>query len=484
VIRRVFVVVLAVAAIFVTPTPPAAHAADDHPDFATQTYGDPWDFSNAADFDAQQQWWSRKLSNFSVANGMLSFDTTSFGELPLVRGFGAIAIPWGRDGSLHPIDASKYTRISFRMNANISAPTQGQVTWYTCGTTDPSCLGGMPVNVKPGWNTYDLLLHKYYNSMPMQWSGAITSLTLIPIGGNISSAHVDLDWVRVYDPTTTVPDTPVNKLAPDPIPGGDYAALNRHDPWDMSQVGDVIPLNATVSSDGQWLHGTNAAPDMNDPELGLPLAAPFSGTRFHTFSISIYYDGNFNLDDAPGGGMNGRIYWTVAGSSAPQISQDILVYPGWHTITFDMSQPGILDETQTTDRIGWAGQTITSVRFDPNEDRGARNWIVDWIRLGSDRPFGALDVVSRSGSTASVGGWAIDPNTTASTQMRVFVDKTVYTIPAATGARPDVAAVVPAFGQNHGFGGTVPVPPGPHRICVWAINIGPGGHGLIGCKSV
>ncbi|HVV36690.1 MAG TPA: hypothetical protein VHC63_08825 [Acidimicrobiales bacterium] len=463
---------------------PRAQAATAHPDFATQTYGDPWDYSNQADFDVQQRWWSRKLTNMNVANGMLSFDTQTFGELPLVRGFGAIAVPWGRDGSLHPIDSAKYTRLSFRMNADISAPTQGQITWYTCGTTDPSCLGGMPVTINPGWNTYDVFLHKYYKTMPMAWSGPITSLTLIPIGANIAAAHIDLDWVKLYDPTTTVDATPVSQLAPTPLPDSDYASIVRHDSWDMSQPTDVSPRNAAVSFDGQLLHGTNAAPDVNDPELTLPVPTPFSSTRFHTFSIRIWFDGGFSLADTDGGGMNARVNWWVNGQSAAQISQDILVYPGWQTITFDLNQPNILDETQVDGRVGWANQTINAVRFDPDEDRGARNWIVDWIRIGSDRPWGALDAVQRSTTTASVAGWSIDPNTAASTQMRVFVDRTVYAIPVANGRRDDVGALYPAYGPNHGFAGTVPIIPGPHRVCVWAINIGPGGHGLIGCQNI
>jgi hypothetical protein len=474
---------LAFAALFVAPTPHAARAADEHPDFATQTYGDAWDYSNPEDFDPQQRWWSTKSSNFTVANGMLSFDTSSFGEIPLVRGFGAIALPWGRDGSAHPIDASKYTRISIRMNSPVK--TQGQVTWFTCGTLDVSCLGGMPVNVNPGWNTYDLPLRKGYSSMPMAWAGPITSLTLVPVGANIASAHIDIDYVRVYDPTTSLPGTPVSKLAPDPISGGDYASIIRGDAWDMSQPGDVsLSRDAALSFDGQLLHGVNAGPDTNDPWLVFPTPTAFGGTRFHTFSIRIYYGGGFSLADTVGGGMNGRVYWTVAGSDIQQTSQDILVYPGWQTITIDMNQPGIVDETQTTGRIGWKNQTITSLRFDPNEDRGARDWVIDWVRLGSDKPFGSLDVVQRGANSASVGGWAIDPNTTASTAIRVFVDSTVYAIPNATGVRNDVAAVFPGFGPTHGFGGTVPVGPGSHRICVWAINLGPGGHGLIGCRDV
>ena len=90
-IRRVFVVLLAFAAVLVVPSPRPALAVDEHPDFATQTYGDPWDFSNPEDFDAQQRGWSSGLSNITIQNGMMSFDSVPHGEVALERGFGAIA---------------------------------------------------------------------------------------------------------------------------------------------------------------------------------------------------------------------------------------------------------------------------------------------------------------------------------------------------------------------------------------------------------
>jgi hypothetical protein len=314
----------------------------------------------------------------------------------------------------------------------------------------------------------------------------VQSLTLVPIGGNTASGHVDIDWMRLYQAgTPTVASTPRSLLAPDPIEGGDYASIVRGDAWDFAQPGDAATVrNAAVSFDGQLLNGQNASPAMNDPFVILPTTAAFGGTRFHNFSMRVFYDGAFSLLDAPGGGMNARVYWDVVGSTVQQISQDILIYPGWQTINFDLNSPSVLDETQSTGRIGWAGQTITSFRIDPNEDRGPRNWKIDWVRLGSDRPFGSLDVVRRDAGGLFVGGWAIDPNTSASTQIRVFVDSQRYAIPAATGARSDVASIFPAFGAAHGYSGVVPASPGTHRVCAWAINIGPGGHGLLGCRVV
>ena len=481
---RLLAVLVVVAVGLGLPAP--APAAVEMPDFATRTYGDPWDFSNRQDFAAPLQGWTTKASNLAVTNGKLSFDMTSMGELALVRGFGSIAIPWGRDGSIHPIDAAKYTRLSFSLNAQIPVATPGQVTWMTCGTLAVSCQGGQPVTIKPGWNTYDFALRNEYQSLPKEWSGMVQSLSLVPIGGNVAAGHFDIDWIRLYDPTGSGETTPLNRLEPEPKRGGDYASIIRGDTWDFSQPSDLLlSRNAAVSFDGaSLLRGQNDAPVMNDPFLIFPTPTPFSGTRFHRFSIRIFYDGKFSLEDNVGGGMNGRVMWNVAGSDVLQVSQDILIYPGWQTITFDMNAPGIIDETQVNGRIGWAGQTITSLRFDPNEDRGPRNWVIDWVRLGSDRPFGSLDVVRRDGDGFQVAGWSIDPNTTDATHMRVFVDDTRYAIAPAGEARGDIGAIFPAFGAAHGFSGVVPAPPGTHRVCAWAINIGPGGHGLIGCKVV
>ena len=45
-------------------------------------------------------------------------------------------------------------------------------------------------------------------------------------------------------------------------------------------------------------------------------------------------------------------------------------------------------------RIGWAGQSITGVRFDPHEDSGPRRFLVDDIKLAEDATGygGAYDI--------------------------------------------------------------------------------------------
>ncbi|MCL6551145.1 MAG: hypothetical protein K6T37_09060, partial [Acidothermus cellulolyticus] len=84
-------------------------------------------------------------------------------------------------------------------------------------------------------------------------------------------------------------------------------------------------------------------------------------------------------------------------------------------------------------------------------------------------------------------GWAIDPNTADP------IDVVVYYLggssPAATGTadlpRPDVAAVFPAYGPNHGFAIDVPAQPGGGVLCAFGLNVGPGdANGFLGCLSV
>jgi hypothetical protein len=101
-------------------------------------------------------------------------------------------------------------------------------------------------------------------------------------------------------------------------------------------------------------------------------------------------------------------------------------------------------------------------------------------------PFGNLDSVVTDGSVATVSGWVIDPDVpTAGVVMHVYVDGTYRTQFTATAPRPDVAAVYPNAGADHGYTADVAVGPGQHKVCVYAINIGGGStNPLAGCRTI
>jgi hypothetical protein len=98
-------------------------------------------------------------------------------------------------------------------------------------------------------------------------------------------------------------------------------------------------------------------------------------------------------------------------------------------------------------------------------------------------PIGALDVVSSTATSISTSGWALDPDTTASINVHVYVDGTFKAALGATGSRPDVGL---AFhnGDNHGFSGTVNALAGTHQVCVYAIDASGGNNPRIGCATV
>ncbi len=51
-------------------------------------------------------------------------------------------------------------------------------------------------------------------------------------------------------------------------------------------------------------------------------------------------------------------------------------------------------------------------------------------------------------------------------------------------SRPDVGAMFPGYGSNHGFSALAGVTPGAHTVCVYGINVGPGQNNAVGCRSV
>ena len=97
-------------------------------------------------------------------------------------------------------------------------------------------------------------------------------------------------------------------------------------------------------------------------------------------------------------------------------------------------------------------------------------------------PLGNLEGVAAGTGGATVTGWALDPDTTASIKVHIYVGPTgaEYT---ADKPRADVGAIY-RLGNDHGFSEFVPMPSGKSRVCVYAINTGAGGHSLVGCRDV
>lgn len=98
-------------------------------------------------------------------------------------------------------------------------------------------------------------------------------------------------------------------------------------------------------------------------------------------------------------------------------------------------------------------------------------------------PIGSLDTAARVPGGVRVSGWALDPDSANPVSIHVYVNGVPMSAVASANPRPDVGAAYPGAGDNHGFDATVPTPGG--TVCIYAINVGPGGlNPLVGCRSV
>lgn len=106
------------------------------------------------------------------------------------------------------------------------------------------------------------------------------------------------------------------------------------------------------------------------------------------------------------------------------------------------------------------------------------------VRAVASAPDGRVDQVAPVSGGVSVRGWAIDGDTAKPINVDVYVDGVGKRFPADV-VRSDIGAAYPAFGAAHGYQATVAAKPGPHQVCVYAINTGAGSaNTTLGCRTV
>jgi hypothetical protein len=89
----------------------------------------------------------------------------------------------------------------------------------------------------------------------------------------------------------------------------------------------------------------------------------------------------------------------------------------------------------------------------------------------SPRAIGSLDSVTRIADALIIAsGWAIDPARPFPTSVVVSVDGVELPPVVAEELRGDVADVFPTYGFFHGFAVPIVARPGPHLVCVAALN--------------
>lgn len=413
-----------------------AHAAD----FASDAYGQPWDFTDGGQVVLDSG--PSALPGARIEDGLLRFTLAEQGHTPLVwHGYpGAFAT--GRDGAALPVDADRYTHVSLRVRA--SQQTTGSIFWDLCvpdeGEAGGQCRGNVPFRIDAGWNTVQMDLAAAVSG-DHRWAGQVYGVWLGFAGGT----DFDVDWARLYEPTSAslqaeswddlsvsgdrgrgdtsgewdpdayppgvyelrsggqartveIPEPPRPVFdAPHERGGEDYATAVRGNPWNMQRTSDVASLHnvRNVSFSDGTLHANNGPPHQEDPHFYLAMGPrPLDPHRYHRLTVVTDYDGPFGLADAPGGGAHGRLSWRTRSIETGQHrvpgtvfqSRELVTYThiDSYTVSLKTAPPEAVMEPDLGYRYPWTVSPVTAVRYDPNEDPGARRWRVRSVELRAD----------------------------------------------------------------------------------------------------
>jgi hypothetical protein len=367
-------------------------------DFATDVFGDPWDFSNPADLDVTDEVGTQSANGVSISGGLLNVQTVAGTTIRLLFDWPDV-IPWGRDGRINPIDASTYTQTTFR----ICAPRAG-LGFQVRFENDAGSEAVLPFNPPAGCSVqhFDLTYRGYVpgSDFPSQyptpgyqgfWEGRIIRFE-IHRGGVDSAELIQLDWVRVHraNASSSPPSgLPVARVLTPNVEGGvDYATAVRGNPWDFAGLDDVHDTN-DIAGLGITAGDLTGATIDNDGWVGLALGPEVNTDRYRRMTIDACYGGTFGLGDVPGEGMVGRVAWMPRGGGQWTETQDFVVFPGCNRMTLDMvtDPPGGIHDEATALVTGWRGMRPGSLRFDLNEDRGPRYFTLREVRLADDAAF-------------------------------------------------------------------------------------------------
>ena len=110
----------------------------------------------------------------------------------------------------------------------------------------------------------------------------------------------------------------------------------------------------------------------------------------------------------------------------------------------------------------------------------------EWRRLFPPPivPFGSVDAITDSSAGTTLRGWAVDADTSSPLTLHVWVGNAPFAAVTANTSRSDVETTYPGSGTNRGFSSTLDLPDGRQRVCVYAINVGPGSNTLLSCRDL
>ncbi len=187
--------------------------------------------------------------------------------------------------------------------------------------------------------------------------------------------------------------------------------------------------------------------------------------------------------------------WAIDPDTRGGVRTDLYVDGhGAASLTADQSRPDVArayagygDRHGFSTTLSLPGGTHQICAFGIDVGAGSGNPAISCksVTLPTGPPRGSYDIATMTGlGQVLVRGWAYDPDTVDPIRIDFYADGHGLTSVQADGARPDIAALYPMYGANHGFQTTVKLGGGTHSICAFAINVAGGGNTLLGCHTV
>ncbi len=203
-------------------SPAAPQTVQEGDDFATSQLQNAWDFNERRDIG-----WEENFNGTSVqaTNGVWSGTNAQAGGyvFPLFGGFKGTTYAEGlagdkelpRFGINNPIDTSKYTLLSYRLNQTSRSTfavywkTDGSESFWPDGTQRGASYDGFyhasVGNPHSGYKIYSFDMSNLGSSFEIangSWSGQVMSLRLDPSVFGPAGATLQMDWVRLVDPNS------------------------------------------------------------------------------------------------------------------------------------------------------------------------------------------------------------------------------------------------------------------------------------------
>jgi hypothetical protein len=235
----------------------------------------------------------------------------------------------------------------------------------------------------------------------------------------------------------TVAATPqLNITAPSYISGPDYATTVASNPWDMSDSADAATVHVTnLSFSNGILSGANVNGN-NDPEVNLNVPTAIDSSKFKYATYRMQVDTMTSPFNAP----VARYLWWAGRPEDSSTSEDIVVYQGYRTLSYDLTKLPLdpAANTGSTTNQPWTSRNPTVFRLDPHEYTQSYGFNLDYVMLtGNDQASQSFDI--RYEASASDG---------ATPSLQFFYDSDNSGFNGAAIACGAVVAVAPASTNN------------------------------------